>query len=103
MSSKNLAITEEITASSLSSLALNSFQSVSLETQEMLLQSKNEQTFSGLLASSLQDTPSVKPGSALVEIKGINYVIKGSVSRNFHDIAVVNQDAQSEILIENKV
>ena len=103
MSSKHLVITEEITASSLANLALSSFQSVSLATQELLLQSKNEQTFSGLLAASLQDSPSVKPGSALVEIKGINYVVKGSVSRNFHDIAVVNQDAESEILIENKV
>ena len=46
---------------------------------------------------------SVAPGSALVEIKGANYTQKGSVSRNFHDIAIVNQNAQSEILIENKV
>ena len=103
MSSKHLVITEEITASSLANLALSSFQSVPLATQELLLQSKNEQTFSGLLAAALQNAPFVKPGSALVEIKGINYVIKGSASRNFHDIAVVNQDAQSEILIENKV
>jgi hypothetical protein len=103
VSSKHLVITEEITASSLANLALSSFQSVPLATQELLLQSKNEQTFSGLLAAALQNAPFVKPGSALVEIKGINYVIKGSASRNFHDIAVVNQDAQSEILIENKV
>ena len=103
VSSKNLAITEKITATSLSNLALSAFQSVSLETQELLLQSKNEQTFSGLLAAALQNTPSIKPGSALVEIKGINYIVKGSVSRNFHDIAVVNQVAQTEILIENKV
>ena len=103
MSSKNLAITEEITASSLANLALSCFQSVSLETQELLLQSKNEQTFSGLLAAALQNTPSIKPGSALVEIKGVNYTQKDSVSRNFHDIAIVNQNAQSEILIENKV
>ena len=103
MSSKNLAITEEITASSLSNLALSCFQSVSLETQELLLQSKNEQTFSGLLAAALQNMESVAPGSALVEIKGANYTQKDSVSRNFHDIAIVNQNAQSEILIENKV
>ena len=70
MSSKNLAIAEEITASSLSDIVLSSFQSVSLETQEMLLQSKNEQTFSGLLAASLQDIPSVKPGSAFARVGG---------------------------------
>jgi hypothetical protein len=103
MAVANLAITGEISSSFLADLALRTFQSTSLEIQELLLQSKNEQTFSGLLAAALQKKESVAPGSALVEIKGVNYTQRDSFSRNFHDIAIVNQDAQSEILIENKV
>ena len=103
MSARKLTITEEATASSLADLALTSFQSASPEIQELLLQSKNEQTFSGLLAANLQSNPTVKPGIALVEVKGTNYTSENSVSRNFHDIAIVNEEGQSEILIENKV
>ena len=50
----NLAITGEISSPFLADLALSAFQSTSLEIQELLLQSKNEQTFSGLLAAALQ-------------------------------------------------
>ncbi len=103
MAIRALSISKKVSATSLADLALASFQSASPEIQELLLQSKNEQTFSGLLASHLQSNADVRPGSALVEIKGINYTQENSVSRNFHDIAIVNDHGQSEVLIENKV
>jgi hypothetical protein len=103
MASHRLKITNEINAGTIAQVALNSFESLSGETQELLLRSKNEQTFSGLLAAHIQREPNIESGAALVEIKGFNYLNAGSKSRNVHDIAVVNSSGESEILIENKV
>ena len=103
MASQRLKITNEVSAGTIAQLALNSFESLSRETQELLLRSKNEQTFSGLLAAHMQREPNIQTGAALVEIKGFNYLNAGTKSRNVHDVAVVNSLGESEILIENKV
>jgi hypothetical protein len=82
--------------------------------QELLLQSKSEQTFSGLLAGCMQNyqpldlgkIDDINSGSVLLEFKGENYertTRKGiETSRNFHDISIVNQHGEFEVIIENK-
>jgi hypothetical protein len=84
--------------------------------QEKLLLSKNEQTFSGLLAQELIQLPTLEldgqntpnGGQVLLEFKGKEYIKfdrNGQERRtpNFHDITIVNPDAEIEVIIENKV
>jgi hypothetical protein len=84
--------------------------------KEKLLLSKNEQTFSGLLAQELTRYPTLAIGSdanpgtgrVLLELKGKDYQTKGSrgikTSRNFHDLAIVTQEAEEdEVEVEDCV
>lgn len=84
--------------------------------QEKLLLSKNEQTFSGLLGHELTQYPTLQldggtnpqSGQVLLELKGKDYIKtdrNGQEKRtpNFHDITIVNPDAEIEVIIENKV
>ena len=82
--------------------------------KETLLLSKSEQTFSGLLADALKIHPTVRIGDfsdqdsgiVLLEFKGKDYSRKTSEgvkkSRNYHDLSVVNQYGEIEVIIENK-
>jgi hypothetical protein len=103
VAAQHLSITKEISAALLADSALAAFSSLPISTQELLLQSKNEQTFSARLAAGLETNPLLDGGSALVEIKGTDYTSGKSKSKNFHDIAIVNQQAKPEVIIENKV
>ena len=82
--------------------------------KENLFLSKSEQTFSGLLAEALKLYPTIRIGDpsdmdsgiVLLEYKGKDYSRKTAEgvkkSRNFHDLAVVNQFGEIEVIIENK-
>lgn len=95
-------------------LSAESVLALSAPVQELLLQSKSEQTFSGLLSSHLNAhaplalSKQQDPHSAtvLLEFKGVDYKKKTAKgvkkSRNFHDLAIVNQDGRIEVIIENK-
>jgi hypothetical protein len=103
MNSIELKITQAISAETLAGLVLDSFLSLPEDTKELLLQSKNEQTFSALVAARIQRESSLENGSSLVEIKGTDYSTRGTKTKNFHDIAIVNPLGKAEIIIENKV
>jgi hypothetical protein len=100
----------------LARLAVQSIVSKPYAVRETLLISKNEQTFSGLLARELASYPTLQldndknpdAGITLLELKGKDYITYDSNdrkkrSRNFHDLSIVNQFAQTEVIIENKV
>jgi hypothetical protein len=82
--------------------------------KETLLLSKSEQTFSGLLADALKIYPTIRIGDfsdqesgiVLLEYKGRDYSRKTDKgvkkSRNYHDLSVVNQFGEIEVIIENK-
>lgn len=82
--------------------------------KETLLSSKSEQTFSGLLADELKLYPTIRIGDfsdqesglVLLEFKGRDYSRKTSAgvknSRNYHDLSIVNQRGEIEVIIENK-
>ena len=95
-------------------LASKAVNSQPVKIQEILVTSKSEQTFSGLLANQmlnygplvLGNKDDLLSGSVLLEFKGKDYTKRTSKgiknSRNFHDLAVVNQQGQFEVIIENK-
>jgi hypothetical protein len=82
--------------------------------RESLFISKSEQTFSGLLAEELNRYPTLRlndpedsqSGKVLLEFKGKDYVntlsgVKKN-TRNFHDIVIVDHEAEIQLIIENK-
>jgi hypothetical protein len=90
-------------------IALDSIAGLSLSQQELLFQTKKEQTFSAILASELQNQLSVSQFRALVELKGLDYVV-GATSdrsekknRNTHDVGVLDNEANLKLILENKV
>ena len=93
----------------IANLALETFMKLSGDLQELLLQSKNEQSFSGLLSLQLQMKMLSQGSFTLLELKGVNYQkLDASTkslrsTRNFHDIAIVNSEARFQVIIENKV
>jgi len=95
-------------STSIAELALETFMNLTGDLQELLLQSKNEQTFSGLLSPQLQGMMATQESRTLLELKGVDYqklhqpTNTFRSSRNFHDIAIVNSMGQFQIIIENK-
>ena len=97
-------------------LASRSYYRTSPQVQELLLLSKNEQTFSGILARELTENVTLQldgssnpnAGLVLLELKGKDYLKRNAngvekASRNFHDVSIVNSNAEIEVIIENKV
>jgi hypothetical protein len=103
-----------LNAEMIANLASDAISSQPRRIQELLLTSKSEQTFSGLLAHQLSNfEPLVlgkagdpNSGSVLLEFKGKDYKRKTSNgvknSRNFHDISIANEQGEFEVIIENK-
>jgi len=110
----SLIITQKISSEIIVEMAWRSFGANPSSVQEILLQSKSEQTFSGLLAQHMQAAEEFNlgrvddhtSGMVLLEYKGVDYETvsgrKVKVSRNFHDIVLVNHDGEIEVIIENK-
>jgi hypothetical protein len=109
-----LYATMHIDAGVIAQLAFRSINESPLPLKEKLLLSKNEQTFSGLLAQELTRYPTLalgddnEPGTGrvLLESKGKDYQTSSSsgikTSRNFHDLTIVTSNADIEVIIENK-
>jgi len=89
--------------------AINLMGSLTPKQQELLFQTKKEQTFSSLLAHQLQGHFTSKELRVLVELKGVDYEAKtsskkfGPNNRNTHDIGILDSQADLNLLIENKV
>ena len=111
-----LTATKALDSGVIAGLASRSYFRTSSQVRELLLLSKNEQTFSGILAREMTEDPtlqlegSTNPDSGLVllELKGKDYLKKNSngvvkATRNFHDLTIVNNDSGIEVIIENKV
>jgi len=109
-----LTATEELDSQVIASLSCEAIYRNPRAVRETLLLSKSEQTFSGLLADALKLIPTLRIGDllnwdsgiVLLEFKGRDYSRKTTEgvkkSRNFHDLAVVNQFGEIEVIIENK-
>jgi hypothetical protein len=111
---RGLIATQALQASTIADLAATAIQSNSPRIQELLLLSKNEQTFSGLLSHELHKYPTLQlgnsndpsSGTVLLEFKGKDYTHRSEdgdkKSRNFHDLSIVNDLGEIEVIIENK-
>jgi hypothetical protein len=111
---KLLTATEILNSELVADLAFRAVTRHSSEIRENLLMSKNEQTFSGLLASELNSLPTLRLGDStddlagivLLEYKGKDYVHETPAghkySRNSHDLVIVNPSSEIEVIIENK-
>jgi hypothetical protein len=77
--------------------------------QELLFQTKKEQTFSSLLSQGMQSKMDSNQLRALVELKGFDYLAKDSSTskstknRNTHDLGVLDSSAKLIFILENKV
>jgi hypothetical protein len=77
--------------------------------QELLFQTKKEQTFSSLLSQAMQSKMDSNQLRALVELKGFDYLTKDSSTskstknRNTHDLGVLDSSANLIFILENKV
>lgn len=90
-------------------MAFDSISSLSLSQQELLFQTKKEQTFSAILASELQNHLNDYRFRVLVELKGFDYVVGATANRsekknrNTHDVGVLDNEANLKLILENKV
>jgi hypothetical protein len=111
-----LAATTILDSRLITLIASRSYYRTSPQVQELLLLSKNEQTFSGILAQELTQSTALQldqltdsnAGLVLLELKGKDYLKRNAngvekATRNFHDLTIVNNDAEIEVIIENKV
>ena len=88
----------KINPQAIAKAAIESISKLHPEVREILFQSKNEQTFSSLLASELNSTFGLKHTSFLTEIKGETITRKDLKKvPNFHDIALLDADGKIEV------
>lgn len=77
--------------------------------QELLFQTKKEQSFSSLLSQAMQSHMDSNQIRALVELKGFDYlrkdssISKSTKNRNTHDLGVLDSSANLLFILENKV
>jgi hypothetical protein len=114
MARSQLIATQALTSALIADMASKAIRKCPNSIREILLSSKNEQTFSGLLASELALYPTLALGNSttnpsgfvLLEFKGKDYIRqteKGKKkSRNFHDLSIVDEDGEINLIIENK-
>jgi hypothetical protein len=114
MARSRLIATQALTAALVADLARRAIMNCPDPIREILLSSKNEQTFSGLLANELTLYPTLALGKSttnptgfvLLEFKGKDYVRKTEEgkkkSRNFHDLTIVDENGEIDLIIENK-
>jgi len=85
----------------LTEVAIDVLQKLPTAVRESVLQTKQEQTFSSLIASKINSEFLTKTQNiALVEIRGKSTSNK---QRNTHDIALLNESGRKLCIIENKV
>ena len=96
-------------SAAIAGLMFDSISDLSPAQQDLLFQTKKEQTFSALLANRLQKSQESKNLSSFVELKGVEKLVKGTdkasikKNRNTHDVCLIDDDAVFHLLLENKV
>jgi len=114
MAKSQLIATQLLDSALIADMASRAIRKCPNPIRETLLSSKNEQTFSGLLASELASCLTLSLGNStinpsgfvLLEFKGKDYIRKTEKgkkkSRNFHDLSIVDEDGEINLIIENK-
>jgi hypothetical protein len=114
MARSQLIATQALTSALIADMASRAITKCPNSIREILLSSKNEQTFSGLLASELALYPTLALGNSstnpsgfvMLEFKGKDYMRKTEEgkkkSRNSHDLSIVDKDGEINLIIENK-
>jgi hypothetical protein len=99
----------ELDSKVIAELALESITGLTPFQQDLIFQTKKEQTFSSLLVSGLQSNFDPTILRALVELKGEEKVVKSKdkatlkKNRNTHDVALIDSEANFQLILENKV
>ena len=99
----------DLDSKAIAELMLESISALSPAQQELLFQTKKEQTFSSLLAAKLQANHDPKTLRSFVELKGVDKVVKSKdktsvkKNRNTHDVCLVDEEASFHMILENKV
>lgn len=99
----------KIGAEEIANMAVKSLTELTSDQQELLFQTKKEQTFSAILASKMQDYLDSSQFRVLVELKGVDYQVKATSkvgekkNRNTHDLGVLDLTAKLNLILENKV
>ena len=95
---------ENISASLIANTALNSIASLNPVVRERLFQSKNEQSFSGILSQNLNQQFTSEGIQVMTEIKGVPVPkFDGKYGRNSHDLALLDENGKIRFTLENKV
>jgi hypothetical protein len=84
----------------------DSFTELTPNIQDLLFQTKKEQTFSSILAAKIQTQLKGTRSHCLVELKGIEKISpsgSGQKNRNTHDVCIVDAEANFQLILENKV
>ncbi len=101
--------TLSLDSAAIAELMFDSISVLSPAQQDLLFQTKKEQTFSALLASRLQKSQESKNLSSFVELKGVEKIVKSTdkasikKNRNTHDVCLIDDSAVFHLLLENKV
>jgi hypothetical protein len=96
-------------SAAIAGLMFDSISDLSPAQQDLLFQTKKEQTFSALLANRLQKSQESNNLSSFVELKGVEKIVKSTdkasikKNRNTHDVCLIDDDAVFYLLLENKV
>lgn len=96
-------------SSAIAHLMMDVIVALSPAQQELLFQTKKEQTFSSLLSQAMQSRMDSKQLRALVELKGFDYlakdssILKSTKNRNTHDLGVLDLLGNLIFILENKV
>lgn len=96
-------------SAAIAGLMFDSISDLSPAQQDLLFQTKKEQTFSALLANRLQKSQESNKLSSFVELKGVEKIVKSTdkasikKNRNTHDVCLIDDDAVFYLLLENKV
>lgn len=99
----------EANPQSIANCALKSLIALTPSQQELLFQTKKEQTFTSILTGALQKNYDSSELRVLVELKGVDYVQRATSrleeknSRNTHDLGILDVDANLKLILENKV
>jgi len=96
-------------ASDIAYLMMDAIVGLTPAQQELLFQTKKEQTFSSLLSQAIQSKMDSNQLRALVELKGFDYLkedsstSKSAKNRNTHDLGILDSSANLIFILENKV
>ena len=99
----------ELDSKVIAELAIGSIFGLTSPQQDLIFQTKKEQTFSSLLAGELQANFDPLNLRALVELKGKEKVIKSKdkgivkKNRNTHDVALIDSESNFQLILENKI